>query len=157
MVRNSTNKFGEEKKFKSWISNFLFGDCSLMFKESFCKFSKKNLIFKVFFVILWKWKLCTRDARNSPIFWNWTIKNIPNQQKPVVFWKSQKSTKSHHPNQQRPRWFWDARLDPRSLVHLEVQYSFTPKSLASVSLGQIYLQIYIYIYTVYVAEMRESY
>ena len=53
-----------KKSFKQFFSsNFLYADCSLRYKEGFCKFSKKILVFKVpaFF---WKWILCRDcDAR----------------------------------------------------------------------------------------------
>ena len=47
--------------------------------------------------IFWKWKLCRAGAwPKLPIFWNWTPKNIPDQQKRVSFQKSKKSAKSLH-------------------------------------------------------------
>ena len=68
---------GIKKNIKQlWISNFLLGDYSLMYKKGFGNFF---FIFKVP-AIFWKWKLC-RVCENLPIFFIWPPKNIPDQQK----------------------------------------------------------------------------
>ena len=85
-----------KQSFKQFFSsNFLYADCSLRYKEGFCKFSKKILIFKVP-AIFWKWILCRDcDARarsKLPIFWNWVPKIIPDQQQRVGFQNRNHST-----------------------------------------------------------------
>ena len=50
------------------FSNFLFVDCSLMYKENFAAPARSKL----------------------PIFWNWVPKNVPDQQKCVGFQNSKK-------------------------------------------------------------------
>ena len=60
------------------------------------KFSENNIHF-LGPCDVWKMKTLTP---NSPIFWNWTHKNITNRQHSARFWKSRKSAKSLHPTVQ---------------------------------------------------------
>ena len=59
------------------FSNFIFCDCSLMYKEGFCKLFGKILFFKVPVI---KQKFFAARATHARlkllIFWNWSPKNI---------------------------------------------------------------------------------
>ena len=81
--------FWEFKKIlkKLLTSYFCIGDCSLMYKEGFCKFSQQNV------ENFWKlkfWLACNARGEICQFFGNWPPKNIPDQQKCVAFRKSQK-------------------------------------------------------------------
>ena len=94
-IKISFAHFWRRKKIKIkqiLVSNFIFVDCSFMYKEGFCK-TKYIFIWRS----LWcfkKWKLCracaARARPNSPIFWNWTFKNMPDRQHIVPVFKHRK-------------------------------------------------------------------